>query len=403
MIDVEMTKYEIQNLKIISSAVNYLLNNQVHCYNNLKLHEIYRKILSKHNMCTNNIVNYLKVKDHIVQKYGMKLLNLFFLNPNKEIQKTWIYKILNGKRMYKNPLCHLLFIYTFNIDLSDLFSGIVEESVVEKSNITPFGNGPWPCLNAVSGHYREDVVTDCKVYRSSSGEVFGRFTCRCGFVYSRSGPDKTKNDRFKKNRIMKFTKEIDDEISRLINEGGLSFTDVSRSLDIPLTTVQRKFKEKKFNKNIHKKNIVKNKMIERRRNEWLKTMQVNSSLSRYYLREKFRNKYYWLELHDKDWFYNSLPPKAKKESVFDWEKLDKEIAPKVNGIAKQIKNMRNPFVRVTASAIFQLLGRRKYLQSSKSLEKVPRTKIELIKVTESTEEFQIRSLKIVARQLNGQG
>ncbi len=402
--DVEMTKDEIHNLRWIANAVHYLLNNNVCNCNNLKLWEIYRNILLENMWCKKNVVNYLLVKEHIVQKYGIKLMQILFPYNVNEVRKTWIYKLLNGQRLYKSPLCHLMFIHAFNVDLEDFFSGLVEASLVEKYNHAPFGSGPWPCLNAVCAHYREDVVTDFKVYKSKrSGEIVGRFTCNCGFSYSRVGPDKKKNDRFKKDRILSFTKELDDEIYRLINEEGLSLTYVSRRLDIPITSVQRRFMGKKLNKDSHRPCEVANEMIRLKRNDWLKVMRENPSLSRTYLRGNFRGQFNWLERYDRDWLFDNLPPRVKPGPDFDWDKLDEEIAPKINGIAKQIKKMRNPFVRVTPTAIFHILGRRKYLKSPKFLVKVPRVKTELIKVVESTEEFQIRRLKIVAGQLNRLG
>lgn len=49
----------------------------------------------------------------------------------------------------------------------------------------PFGSGPWPCLNPASDHYRKNVITQVIRSFTSRDGCQARFTCSCGYVYTR--------------------------------------------------------------------------------------------------------------------------------------------------------------------------------------------------------------------------
>ncbi|MBV7508768.1 hypothetical protein KW850_26495 [Bacillus sp. sid0103] len=55
----------------------------------------------------------------------------------------------------------------------------------------------------------KNVLTSCVITRDyKTGLPVGTFTCSCGFVFSRKGPDKTNEDRYKIGRI----KELGDQL-----------------------------------------------------------------------------------------------------------------------------------------------------------------------------------------------
>jgi hypothetical protein len=80
------------------------------------------------------------------------------------------------------PLFHLLLIRFLGLT--------VEEFLQLRPDIEGFGTGPWPCLNPVAPHVNERAVIQCDVrIRRQDGRPIGTFSCGCGFVYQRVGPD----------------------------------------------------------------------------------------------------------------------------------------------------------------------------------------------------------------------
>lgn len=104
--------------------------------------------------------------------------------------------ITRNTKRHVHPFRHLLILYFLEQDVDDF--------VNQKVNGGPFGMGPWPCLNKVAAHYRESVIPNVKVTRDfKSTASIGIFSCSCGFVYTRKGPDMSLEDRFRKKYLVK--------------------------------------------------------------------------------------------------------------------------------------------------------------------------------------------------------
>ena len=72
-------------------------------------------------------------------------------------------------------LYHLLLIQFLGLNVEEFFH-LTEE-------LTPFGEGPWPCLNPAADHYRWPVITECWLSgRLRYGKLTGRLRCGCGFA-----------------------------------------------------------------------------------------------------------------------------------------------------------------------------------------------------------------------------
>ena len=52
-----------------------------------------------------------------------------------------------------------------------------------------FEPGPWLCLNPACKLYLEAVIKNVQEKVDERGQLFGIFSCSCGFTYSRRGPD----------------------------------------------------------------------------------------------------------------------------------------------------------------------------------------------------------------------
>src|SRR5690606_403795 len=110
-----------------------------------------------------------------------------------------------------HPIRHLLLSRFLGISLHDLF--------YKKMEYKPFGDGPWPCLNAAADHYLKPVVCDLKVSHSTDLKCpVGTFSCTCGFVYTRSGPDESEDARYRFGRIKAFGTVWEEKLKELVNQ-----------------------------------------------------------------------------------------------------------------------------------------------------------------------------------------
>jgi hypothetical protein len=90
--------------------------------------------------------------------------------------------LLRSQRQASPPLYHLLLI--------EFLGFTIEEFCALKTQPDWFGVGPWPCLNPVVPHVNERAVVKHEVrIRRQDGRPIGTFSCGCGFVYFRVGPD----------------------------------------------------------------------------------------------------------------------------------------------------------------------------------------------------------------------
>lgn len=106
----------------------------------------------------------------------------------------------------------------------------------------PFGLGSWPCLNKAANHYRDPVFDECVLTRCSSTKLpVGTFSCSCGFVYSRRGPDKNEIDKFRIGRIKSFGPVWHSKL-KVLNEGTISLRKKAAILGVNPMTVKNQSK-----------------------------------------------------------------------------------------------------------------------------------------------------------------
>lgn len=114
-----------------------------------------------------------------------------------EIENTyrnWLLRLLHPSRtgVTQLPIRHILLILFLGLTTEDLLTSFDE--------FKPFGDGPWPCLNHAADHFGKAVIMKCRITdniaKGKLGRPMGIFSCECGFVYTRVGPDISVEDRF---------------------------------------------------------------------------------------------------------------------------------------------------------------------------------------------------------------
>lgn len=96
----------------------------------------------------------------------------------------------------KHPVYHVLLARFLGQSIESIFN------VKEVPKV--FGDGPWPCWNKRASHYGKPVVMDCTVVQASANDPpIGTFSCSCGLVYSRAGPDRLLEHAFHQSYIIR--------------------------------------------------------------------------------------------------------------------------------------------------------------------------------------------------------
>lgn len=358
----------------------------------------YNALFRRQNLIT--LKNKVRNKE-LYRTFSLKFPKGFLEKYESSLDETdddnWLYKITNNTKRNDHPFRHLLMIYYFDLD--------IESFLTIEPDQGPFGLGPWPCLNKAATHLKQELVTKLVIKRDSrSLSPVGIFSCSCGFVYARKGPDKTAEDKYR----LSYVKEYGDIWRAKVQElhrNGLSINKIAAQLKVCPDTIWKQLRFNKKSKHVDMISVNKEAVIEKYRIDLLKGMKQFPNYSRTDLSRRFRNAYRFLSVNDKEWFNANMPDKQKKVQVnmVDWDMRDQEYYEKITDFYEELLKLEKP-VRVTPSAIGRALNIRQNIDMKDKLAKLPRTNQLLNEITESVKEFQIRRcLKIIDKFLeNGE-
>ncbi|WP_341299654.1 TnsD family Tn7-like transposition protein [Lysinibacillus sp. FSL H8-0500] len=395
----------------------------------------YRTLLRQDNWIVNN--TNVRSKDFLKafnSKFPKGFLEKFNSYSKGNQVNYWLQAItIDPNRKGVHPFRHLLFLYFFDQDIETL--------IKLKEDVGPFGNGPWPCLNVAATHYKELVVTDLEVAkRKSTGALVGKFKCSCGFIYTRTGPEKDESEKWIRDRVNAYGEEWESKFDELRNMN-LSSEEISRILKIAEPTVRQKLliKEKstertqsyretlllwkdenpqygrKEFRSAHRKIsiylyhndrewleanlpmkrenllISHEEKIKKYRSIILKVINKNSDVSRSFLWEKYGVACKYLYENDLEWYNLNFPEFIKytpKTSFVDWESRDIEYHDKVKEIYPQLLKEEKP-IRITRGLFSKRLNIF-ILSTKRDVDKLPKTDALLNEITETIREFQVR-------------
>ncbi|MFF0830675.1 TnsD family Tn7-like transposition protein [Brevibacillus sp. NPDC003359] len=295
-----------------------------------------------------------------IDLFGENFLNQIGCNIHPTEQYSWLHKVMRKEHFIMHPLRHIL-LHIF-LGLPTHLSLSKREGVLQ---MNPFGEGPWPCLNKAAIHYKELIVTNCKVTRcSSTGKPVGTFSCVCGFIYSRRGSDKVMKDKYRIGRIKEFGSIWIKRLGELVEEGNYSLRAKALILGVDPTTV-------------------KNQMIK------LNGSKIGVNHSKPTKKQiQITNKQNPIA----DVTIRNLSSQAQKR--VNWEQRDNEIAEKVSSVVEQLYTIKN--VRISKSEIGRKIGALSLIHNR--LDKFPKTSKEVTKYVESTEEYRIRRISMAMNE-----
>lgn len=344
----------------------------------------------------NGSVKQKELREQFLEFYGENLLAIV-LSSVIDNESCWLSIMVRKPRKTVHPIRHLLMIQFLGIMLEDLWN--------EENEYLPFGESPFPCLNAGADHYLQPVVTNMTIrYDSKIKRPVGTFYCSCGFVYARSGPDHSEEDRYKVGRVKEFGEVWESKLKELF-QMNLSMREIARRLKVDVNTVKKygeklsEIKEEPSHKS--KDNLINKDSF---RNEWLDLQKQYPEKSKTELRKVNSGLYTWLYRNDREWL-NSNSPKKKQITTannrVDWDKRDVEILELVKALVDEILNSNDKPERITISRVGKKIGKLSLLE--KHLPKLPRTNEYLLQNTDSVRDFQIRRIKWAIGECERQG
>lgn len=321
----------------------------------------------------------------------------------KNRHRNWLLRLLHlgSVGVSQLPIRHILLILFLGYSTEEFFNSHKEYK--------PFGDSPWPCLNHTAVHYRESVITNCRVTDNlttgKTGRPMGTFSCECGFVYNRVGPDNSEEDRYRVDSVESYGSVWEKVLREGWSDSSLPLVRAARPLGVSDLTVVRYAIRLNLPMNVPGARQVSLKTIERYKNfrrsrkealefyrkEWLSVLKANSDASRRQLMTTASFLYLWLKKNDTEWLETHLPPVRKgdrKGELKDWNRIDTDLAADVEATAKRIRELPGRPIRVSMAAVIKEVGRKSWLEFR--LVKLPLTNKALNDYLETVEEFLIR-------------
>jgi hypothetical protein len=388
---------EFEHFLYVAEQTDYLLNNSIKPLGLENLRNFYISKLNEQQLVTlEGRVRWKQLIPKFNEYYGKQLLDTLesFIHPDGI--DTWLHKLLRKPRVGCHPLRHILFLGF----LGETISSMVNQ--IDSISYKPFGDGPWICLNKASEHYQKPILNSCVISRDyKTGLPIGTFSCSCGFIFSRRGPDKTNEDRYKIGRIKEFGRVWEDKLAEL-EQKKLSLRKMAKLLGVDPKTIKRKL-IRRVDQQINitpNDNTIK---IKNYRREWAILLKNNVDKTITELRAISPKLYTWLYRNDGEWLKDNYPSSEQRNKPLnglvrvDWKKRDEEIAMKVESIVYTILSEKNNLTRVTKNEIGRRLGKLAWFL--KYLDQLPKTLVIVNKSIETVEQFQIRRIKNVVGEL----
>jgi hypothetical protein len=391
----EIDNIHYEKLYKISQDAYYLLQTDLCQVSKEKLLEKYKNLLYERDLATpSKRIRQRELYEEFIGFYGKAFLKFMNSDIDYKDEYNWLRVITRDLERAVHPIRHLLLINFLNPEIANYFEDI-------NLQFKPFGQGPWPCLNRAAEHYKKLVVRDLKITEDYKTRVpVGTFTCECGFVYSRKGPDKIEADKYKIGRIKSFGKVWEDKLMSYLKEEKYGLRETARLMGCDPGTVLKydallgihyfkgdviAFEDKEKSEE--------NDNLEKYKEGILKNIAMNPTPTRTELRDICKKEYIYLYRNDKSWLFNNLPNKTistHDNNRVNWNIRDEEYLKLIKAKYEELLIKDIP-IRITKANVGKPLGIVAALE--KNLSKLPKTEKYLEEILESVEQFQLRRCK----------
>ncbi len=342
--------------------------------------------------------------------YSPDILEILGCKIDERVNENWLVRLVRKSDNAQHPLHHMLLIHFLGHSVETFFNIPCASR--------PFGEGPWPCLNSASNHYQQYQIQHCQVDYSQyvHSRPVGTFSCACGFIYSRIGPDTSPKDCYKFSRVKSFGGIWEERLQLLWGDETVSLRGIAKQLGVDPLTVKRhatrigllfprpggtclplKEAQQLRGCNSH---IPEPDTVENCRSAWLAALEAEPEDSLMRLRQKAPKIYSWLYRNDKAWLEGNRPLRKSRGHLHftpvDWESRDIQIASDVQSAVTRLKVKQGRPKQITLSAIGRDIGQLALLQQH--LDRLPLSARLLAESVETREEFAVRRVQWVVEQ-----
>ncbi|MEK8127859.1 TnsD family Tn7-like transposition protein [Paenibacillus filicis] len=296
-----------------------------------------------------NRIRQAQLQEQFNTFYGEDFLEL--LGSGISQDSSWLNFATRKERRVISPVRYLLLIRF-------LYGSWNEFIQADGANYRPFGDSPWPCLNRAADHFGENVVQTLQISRcSDTGKPIGIFSCECGHIYSRRGPDQSIKDRIHIGRIREYGLIWINKATEYRNQG-LSYRQTAKILGVDVGTVIKYTRSEKPEIS----NCCYGESKVQKAEDSSKKRRFTHSITR---------------------------------SRVNWVRRDEELSIIVAAKCKEMLQIsaQKP-VQVRFTTVAKKIGKLSLLENQK--EKLPKTMAELERHIETVEQFQIRRIKWAA-------
>jgi len=340
------------------------------------------------------------------QFYPTNFLEQLHCELYETTHRNWLANLPHGKENVYGPTRHLLLIYFLGYRIETFLNLPIDQK--------PFGDGPWPCLNPVCNNYYKRCIQECEViYLPAYGRYpRGRFSCECGFTYSRIGPDHTEKDQFRASKFKLYGPLWEQKLREIWKDPTINISQAAHILGVG----QKVFKDqaKKFglivirslrrdvpvqkveDSRTYVVRITDPVLLEKNRTIWLAEQVKTANISVKELKSKVPKIHRWLYSHDREWLLSNSPKPFRQgtsgpKPLQVLDQRDTQFATEVRSSALSIIHTHGSPTRLTKASISNSINQKSMIL--RNLDRLPLTAQTLTEFSETPEMFAIRRVQ----------
>ncbi len=355
------------------------------------LHHAFQERLKKLGLVTlSGTLRQSRLGESFISHYGQELLANLDSELDLNSGDNWLFRAFRHCRKAVSPVKTLLVIRF----LFGSFQEFVRDS---DCRYEPFGPGPWPCFNRALSHFGENRINSF-ASKTVGGTLTGKFTCDCGFTYTRRAASPEAGG-CKASKVLNYGTAWNEALSKL-RQDGKSIRAIARTLGVARSTVSNHLKKvASLQAGDEGAGRDRDTEVEREKHRAVLTalMASDQSLTRTQLRRQDRGAYNWLWRNDRPWMESHLPEVVKRKTTaarkgsVDWNARDETLCQKVGKAMSSLLGTSGRPERITKRRVLDVAG----LGPSAHVvgeARLPRTNELLKEAAEPIEDFELRKV-----------
>jgi hypothetical protein len=335
------------------------------------LQRAYTHCLRQEGLLTNECILRLdKFNQMICDRVGPDVLHELDCTLERD-GDNWARRIVKGQAISPHPIKHLLLLWCFGLEIGEFLQ---LSSSKELACTNDFEPGPWPCLNPACIYRDKDVIATKQIRIDERNQLFGIFSCICGYTYSRRGPDPAGHSRHTVHKVISTGKAWDDTLTKLWMDRAIPVYEIGNTLKSYHYPIMQAVVRLGLPLNrprltnppvVHKAERERQKEITRRtfREYFLAYIAKHPGSTRTQLQRskwKIGHVVTWMAVQDRKWLWEHMPKRVSStrggSRRQDWERLDRELQAKVDQARGHLLSFKGRPNRISKNALLIELG-----------------------------------------------